>query len=62
VGNTTVLTSCAMKKAGTGASLIQNKLSKMDAIYLPYNNDEIKVNHNLVQNPAFQSGENSSYE
>ena len=52
----------AMKKAGTGASLIQNKLSKMDAIYLPYNNDEIKVNHNLVQNPAFQSGENSSYE
>ena len=62
VGNTTTLTAAAMKKAGTGASLIQNKLSKMDAIYLPYNNDEIKVNHNLVQNPAFQSGENSSYE
>ena len=61
-GNTTTLTAAAMKKAGTGASLIQNKLSKMDAIYLPYNNDEIKVNHNLVQNPAFQSGENSSYE
>lgn len=62
VGNTTTLTAAALKKAGTGASLIQNKLSKMDAIYLPYNNDEIKVNHNLVQNPAFQSGENSSYE
>jgi hypothetical protein len=34
----------------------------MDAIYWPYNNDEIKVNKNLVQNPAFSSGENDSYE
>ena len=28
----------------------------------PYNNDEIKVNKNLVQNPAFGSGENNSYQ
>lgn len=61
VGNTTTLTQAALQKVSTGSSLIQNKLSKMDAIYLPYNNDEMKVNPFLVQNPAFSSGENSSY-
>jgi hypothetical protein len=34
----------------------------MDAIYWPYNLDEMKVNLNLVQNPAFGSGEDESYE
>ena len=34
----------------------------MDAIYWPYNIDELKVNNLLVQNPAFGSGENDSYE
>jgi hypothetical protein len=34
----------------------------MDAIYWPYNLNEMKVNHNLVQNPAFGSGEDESYE
>ena len=34
----------------------------MDALYWPYHIDEIKVNKNLVQNPAFGSGENSSIE
>jgi hypothetical protein len=33
----------------------------MDAIYWPYNVNELKVNANLVQNPAFGSGENDSY-
>ena len=37
-------------------------IAKMDAIYWPYNNEELKVNKNLVQNPAFGSGENGSYE
>ena len=61
-GNTQTLTSAALQKATTGAGLISNHLAKMDAIYWPYNNDEMKVNPNLVQNPAFSSGENDSYQ
>lgn len=61
-GNTKLLTQAALRKATTGASLISNHLTKMDAIYWPYNNDEMKVNANLVQNPAFSSGENDSYQ
>ncbi len=61
-GNTSVLKAAALSKATTGEGLISNHLTKMDAIYWPYNLDEMKVNHNLVQNPAFGSGENDSYE
>ena len=60
-GNTSQITAAAIAKATTNAAQIQNKLTKMDAIYWPYNYDELKVNKNLVQNPAFGSGE-SSYE
>ena len=61
-GNTQVLSQAALQKVTTGGALIANKLSKMDAIYWPYNIDEMKVNNLLVQNPAFGSGENDSYE
>jgi hypothetical protein len=60
-GNTAILKAAALQKATTGTGLISNHLSKMDAIYWPYNLDEIKVNKNLVQNPAFSSGEDESY-
>ena len=60
-GNTQTLSSAAMRKVTTGGSLISNKLAKMDAIYWPYNYEELKVNTNLKQNPAFSSGENESY-
>jgi len=60
-GNTAILKAAALQKATTGSGLISNHLSKMDAIYWPYNLDEIKVNKNLVQNPAFSSGEDESY-
>ncbi|MBQ8712431.1 MAG: RagB/SusD family nutrient uptake outer membrane protein [Prevotella sp.] len=59
--STTTLSSAAMMKHKSGASLIANRLKKMDAIYWPYNLEELKVNTNLVQNPAFSSGENDSY-
>ena len=62
IGSTKNLSKAALRKVTTGGSLISNQLSKMDAIYWPYNNDEIKVNKNLTQNPAFSSGENESYE
>ena len=61
-GNTQVLTAAALQKATTGSGLISNHLAKMDAIYWPYNLDEMKVNLNLVQNPAFGSGEDESYQ
>jgi hypothetical protein len=38
------------------------RLSKMDGIFWPYNINELKVNTNLKQNPAFGSGESGSYE
>ena len=61
-GNTMILKQAALQKATTGEGLISNHLTKMDAIYWPYNLDEMKVNLNLVQNPAFGSGEDKSYE
>jgi hypothetical protein len=61
-GKTDDLSTAALRKAQTSSDLIGNKLSKMDAIYWPYNYEEVKVNKNLVQNPAFDSGENKSYE
>ena len=60
-GNTTDLSNAALLKAATSQDLIANKLAKMDAIYWPYNLEEVKVNKNLVQNPAFDSGEDKSY-
>lgn len=35
-----------------------NKLSVMDAIYMPYNQDELKVNSMLKQNPAYATASN----
>ena len=61
-GNTQTLAVAALQKATTGSGLISNHLAKMDAIYWPYNYDEMKVNLNLVQNPAFGSGEDESYQ
>ena len=60
-GNTNYLVSQVMRKGSDNASVTQSKLAKMDAIFWPYNKDELKVNNALQQNPAFGSGENSSY-
>ena len=61
--NTSYLTSQASKKStGSAGSASQNKLKRIDAIFWPYNKDELQVNKNLTQNPAFGNGENSSYE
>ena len=60
-GNTNYLVGCVSRKGST-AGAIASKLSRMDAIYWPYHIDELKVNDQLVQNPAFGSGEDSSYE
>ncbi len=61
-GNTSVLSKLATQKVTENKGGIQTKLARMDAIYWPYNLEELKVNNNLTQNPAFGSGENGSYE
>lgn len=61
-GNTKYLRTKVRLKSTENGSVIDSKLTRMEAIYWPYNLDELKVNKNLVQNPAFGSGENSSFE
>lgn len=60
-GNTGYLMQMTGRKASANSGA-QSKLSRIDAIFWPYNIDELKVNSSLVQNPAFGSGENSSYQ
>jgi len=61
-GNTDPVISAVMHREDVNKEYSQNFFKKMDAIYWPYNIEEMKVNRNLVANPAFGSGENSSYE
>ncbi|NPD91063.1 RagB/SusD family nutrient uptake outer membrane protein [Xylanibacter muris] len=60
-GNTNYLVAQVLQKFTSNTSAIQNKFRKMDAVFWPYNVDELKVNKNLHQNPAFGSGENGNY-
>jgi len=61
-GNTDPVITAVMKREDVNQEYSQNFFKKMDAIFWPYNIEEMKVNRNLVANPAFGSGENSSYE
>ncbi len=61
-GHTDYLRSKVSNKSVDLKAIIDNKMQKMDAIYWPYNLEELKVNTFLKQNSAFGSGENSSYE
>ena len=61
-GNTNYLKTQAARKYTNNKSAAESKLSRLDAIFWPYNEEELKVNSNLVQNPAFGSGENSIFD
>lgn len=61
-GNTKYLRTKVRLKSTDNASVIDSKLTRMEAIYWPYNLDELKVNGYLKQNPAFGSGENGSFD
>ena len=61
-GNTSYLVQQVTRKGSDNASVVQAKLAKMDALFWPYNLDELKVNPYLVQNPAFGSGDDNSYQ
>jgi len=56
-GNTTKLAAAVTRKFSSTAALVRSKLAKMDAIYWPINTEELKVNPNLKQNPAYGSSE-----
>lgn len=61
-GNTDPVISAVTKRDDVNSQFAQNFFKKMDAIFWPYNIEEMKVNHNLVPNPVYGSGENTSYE
>ena len=61
-GKTDYLKSQSCNKYSSNKQLVESKLTRMDAIYWPYNNDELKVNKHLHQNEAFGTGLNDSYE
>jgi len=61
-GNTGKLAGRVALKGSGGSTAISSKLASMDAIFWPYHIDELTVNKNLKQNPAFGSGENGSIE
>ena len=61
-GNTNYITSVMSKRDHVNSSYVSNFFSKMDAIFWPYNYEEMRVNRNLVPNPSFGTGENESYE
>ena len=61
-GNTNYLLQKVVQKGSANSSVVQSSLARMNAIYWPYNIEELKVNPNLVQNPAFGSGVSSDYD
>jgi len=60
-GSSAEMANAISKKMTSGGDGLRMRLSKLDAIFWPYNLTELKVNKNLKQNPAFGSGENDSY-
>jgi hypothetical protein len=61
-GNTDPVISAVTKRDDVNSQFAQNFFKKMDAIFMPYNYEELKVNHSLIPNPVYGSGENTSYE
>ena len=61
-GNTDEIIAASQNREDVNKQYVQSFFKKMDAIFWPYNNEEMKVNTNLVPNPAFGSGESTSYE
>ena len=49
-------------KHSESASTVTGKLRNYMAMYWPYNYDEVRVNENLHQNPAYPESDDSSYE
>lgn len=61
-GNTNYLVSQAGRKYSNYKTAAEAKLSRLDAIFWPYHEDELKVNKNLTQNPAYGNTDNSTFD
>ena len=60
--DTSVLIGHALKKYSSNTSVIQNKLLKLDAIFWPIHEDELKVNKSLKQNPVYGASEDKNHD
>ena len=60
--NTSYLVQQVQEKYGDNANTVTGKLRNYNAVYWPYNYDEVRVNENLHQNPAYPDSDNSSFE
>ena len=61
-GSTKELATTVTKKQVTNVSGIQIRLADFNALYLPYNRNELKVNPYLTQNPAYNTGDDADLE
>ncbi|MCR4810213.1 MAG: RagB/SusD family nutrient uptake outer membrane protein [Prevotella sp.] len=61
-GNTTQILEAMGSRDDVNGTYVTNFFKRMDAIFWPYNYEEMRVNHSLVPNPAFGSGDSNSYE
>lgn len=60
--DTSYLIQQVQSKYTTASSTVTSKLRNYMAMYWPYNYDEVRVNENLHQNPAYPDSDNSSFE
>jgi hypothetical protein len=61
-GNTRQLATTVSKKQITNISGIQIRLADPNALYMPYYRNELKVNPNLKQNSAYNTGDDADLE
>ena len=61
-GSTRDLANTVVKKQKVNKDAIKIKLADPNALYFPYSRDELKVNPNLTQNPAYNTGDDADLE
>ena len=61
-GNTRSLANTVVKKQKVSKDAIKIKLADPNALYFPYSRDELKMNPNLHQNPAYNTGDDADLE
>ncbi|GAB6011308.1 RagB/SusD family nutrient uptake outer membrane protein [Viscerimonas tarda] len=59
-GNNTRLLDKVVSKYTENQNAIRSKISSLDALYFPINQDELKINPALKQNPAYLTGSSSN--
>lgn len=60
-GNSTRLIEKILRKYTNNQTTIKSKMTEMDALYLPINEDELKANNLLKQNPYYETSSYITY-